>query len=226
VHLTLGILRISSSFLRLIIFLVGRLRRPRPSAGNAIRWALAQIIYERKGMNMNIDVLIITIGALFLAIGLVGLWKNLRIKEGEASTPNLYSPTKVLVAIIGVVFIVFGIWRELSPKVNDIAGAWTGNVKSMVADDFSVDIVVTIQKNCRLNDVCGTYSFGSFTCSGDLVLTKVESATFVFIEQKTGGTDACGDGNFEYLQLLPNHTLSWGYSNPGGEITLAGTLKK
>ena len=30
---------ISSSFLRLVIFLVGRLRRPRPSAGNAIRWA-------------------------------------------------------------------------------------------------------------------------------------------------------------------------------------------
>ena len=28
---------ISSSFLRLIIFPVGRLRRPRPSAGNAIR---------------------------------------------------------------------------------------------------------------------------------------------------------------------------------------------
>ena len=30
---------ISSSFLRLVIFLVGRLRRPRPSAGNANRWA-------------------------------------------------------------------------------------------------------------------------------------------------------------------------------------------
>jgi len=31
---------IPSSFLRLIIFLAGRLRRPRPSAGNANRWAL------------------------------------------------------------------------------------------------------------------------------------------------------------------------------------------
>ena len=29
--------RIPSSFLRLFIFLAGRLRRPRPSAGNAIR---------------------------------------------------------------------------------------------------------------------------------------------------------------------------------------------
>ncbi|MBK9927111.1 MAG: hypothetical protein IPP66_17730 [Anaerolineales bacterium] len=30
---------IPSSFSRLIFFLAGRLRRPRPSAGNAIRWA-------------------------------------------------------------------------------------------------------------------------------------------------------------------------------------------
>ena len=30
---------ISSSFLRLTLFLAGRLRRPRPSAGNANRWA-------------------------------------------------------------------------------------------------------------------------------------------------------------------------------------------
>ncbi len=30
---------IPNSFLRLVIFLAGRLRRPRPSAGNANRWA-------------------------------------------------------------------------------------------------------------------------------------------------------------------------------------------
>ena len=34
----------SSSFLRLIIFLAGRLRRPRPSAGNANRWAVEHLL--------------------------------------------------------------------------------------------------------------------------------------------------------------------------------------
>jgi hypothetical protein len=34
--------QISSSFLRLIIFLAGRLRRPHPSAGNANRWLAGQ----------------------------------------------------------------------------------------------------------------------------------------------------------------------------------------
>ena len=35
-----GSAQISSSFLRLSLFLAGRLRRPRPSAGNANRWAV------------------------------------------------------------------------------------------------------------------------------------------------------------------------------------------
>ena len=35
--------QIPGSFLRLIIFLAGRLRRPRPSAGNANRWAAGAI---------------------------------------------------------------------------------------------------------------------------------------------------------------------------------------
>ncbi len=34
--------QIPGSFLRLIIFPVGRLRRPRPSAGNANRWLATQ----------------------------------------------------------------------------------------------------------------------------------------------------------------------------------------
>ena len=37
---------ISSSFTRLFIFLVGRLRRPRPSAGNANRWLARHITQE------------------------------------------------------------------------------------------------------------------------------------------------------------------------------------
>ena len=37
---------ISSSFLRLSFFLARRLRRPRPSAGNAIRWAGSLISRE------------------------------------------------------------------------------------------------------------------------------------------------------------------------------------
>ena len=43
---------IPSSFTRLIIFLAGRLRRPRPSAGNANRWAASL-----RNQNMSIEIL-------------------------------------------------------------------------------------------------------------------------------------------------------------------------
>ncbi len=45
---------IPSLFLRLSIFPVGRLRRPRPSAGNANRWALARKKESRFGLLTNI----------------------------------------------------------------------------------------------------------------------------------------------------------------------------
>ncbi len=55
---------ISSIFLRLIIFLVGRLRRPRPSAGNANRW-------QELALNLSVafqNFLVGKFGVLSLAI--------------------------------------------------------------------------------------------------------------------------------------------------------------
>ena len=42
---------IPSSFLRLIIFLAGRLRRPHPSAGNANRWVA---VLQNLGINKGV----------------------------------------------------------------------------------------------------------------------------------------------------------------------------
>ena len=44
--------QISSNFLRLSIFPVGRLRRPRPSAGNANRWAEASDTSQSLGIRL------------------------------------------------------------------------------------------------------------------------------------------------------------------------------
>ncbi len=48
---------ISSSFLRLVIFLVGRLRRPRPSAGNANRWAVEIKFTKTKGWKKCLNII-------------------------------------------------------------------------------------------------------------------------------------------------------------------------
>ncbi len=46
--------QISSNFLRLVIFLVGRLRRPRPSAGNANRWQEPCFVLKKQSSFINI----------------------------------------------------------------------------------------------------------------------------------------------------------------------------
>ena len=52
--------QISSSFTRLSIFLAGRLRRPRPSAGNAYRWAFP----SKRNMKTQLSLAIILISVL------------------------------------------------------------------------------------------------------------------------------------------------------------------
>ncbi len=66
---------ISSSFLRLTIFPVGRLRRPRPSAGNANRWlALCKTKYKfreckMKNKVLSFSVILILVSVLLSACG-------------------------------------------------------------------------------------------------------------------------------------------------------------
>jgi len=104
-----------------------------------------------------------------------------------------------------------------------IAGNWMG-VFQEISGDFSAEIHVSINKNCETNNVCGTYSVPSLPCSGDLILTRVENTTFVFVEKKTYGADWCGSGGFEYMEVNPDNTLSWGYSDTGEKIKSKGTL--
>jgi len=108
-------------------------------------------------------------------------------------------------------------------STDTIAGDWIG-VFQGISDDFSAEIHVSINKNCETNNVCGTYSVPSLPCSGDLILTRVDNTTFVFVEQKTDGADWCGSGGFEYMELLPDNTLSWGYSDTGESIKSKGSL--
>ncbi len=95
-----------------------------------------------------------------------------------------------------------------------------------VSDSFSAAIEVSIHETCEAGQVCGTYSAPILPCSGDLVLSHVENDAFVFVEERTGGAEWCGSGGFEYMELLPDQTLSWGYGDPGASIKSKGVLTK
>lgn len=110
-------------------------------------------------------------------------------------------------------------------STDSIAGNWMGSFQG-ISDNFSAQMLATINKDCKVNNICGTYFVPSLPCSGNLILTSADKTTFTFIEQKTGGAEWCGSGGFEYMELLPDNTLSWGYSDPGESIKSKGTLTK
>jgi len=66
---------IPGSFLRLFIFLAGRLRRPPPSAGNANRWAVNKISF--KGKNMNELIQTLSSPVWWFSVVIVGILINL-----------------------------------------------------------------------------------------------------------------------------------------------------
>jgi hypothetical protein len=66
---------------------------------------------------MSFSVVVIIVGAAFLAIGLIGGGIKFGVKEGEASIPALNPITRILAFIIGIGLITYGIWQEAHPSM-------------------------------------------------------------------------------------------------------------
>ena len=112
-----------------------------------------------------------------------------------------------------------------SVPIGPLAGNWTGTFKG-VLDGFTADIDISIHADCPMGGVCGTYSAPSLPCSGTLSLTRIENSTYIFTEQWTEGADWCGSGGLEHMELLPDQTLSWGFSQPGKSIQSQAVLTR
>jgi hypothetical protein len=74
---------------------------------------------------MGFSVVVLIVGAVFAAIGLIGGGIKLGFKEGVASIPTMNPMTRILSFGIGAVFIAFGLWREVSPPNTSLPAAFT-----------------------------------------------------------------------------------------------------
>ncbi len=109
---------------------------------------------------------------------------------------------------------------------DEITGAWAGTILSSDGT-FSTLLELSIQPACEPGSVCGTFSAPQLPCSGELFLQEIDGDTFIFIEQNVTGASFCVSGGFEYLQLLPDGTLSYTYSStPGSTDTTSGILRR
>ena len=107
---------IPSSFLRLIIFPVGRLRRPRPSAGNANRWAFA---LQSKG-NMKLKSIVIVPLVIFI---LASCTPAVEIIPTETAIPT-FTPTITITPLPTATST-----PDFTPTPTAIPQAWLNSVK-------------------------------------------------------------------------------------------------
>jgi hypothetical protein len=113
---------------------------------------------------------------------------------------------------------------EVVANTNEIAGAWSGIISSSDGT-FSTRLELSIQPTCEADNVCGTFATPQLPCSGKLFLQEISGDTFIFNEQSVTGAAFCVSGGYEYLQPLPDGTLSYTYSiTPGSSDTTRGIL--
>lgn len=97
-----------------------------------------------------------------------------------------------------------------APSTDTIAGNWTGTLISDTSG-FSTQLDLSIQPGCQVGNLCGTVSTPQLPCSGTLLLTAVQSDTFIFTEQNMTGAPFCVSGGQEFLTLQADGTLSYRY---------------
>jgi hypothetical protein len=194
-------------------------------------------------MSENILIALITaIGAMVGGItgAAINAYATIKVAEKKSEQTSLQIPTQVkeqkvhwLWGMIGGAVIgagmVLGVLIFINPfeqpafpsgSTNSIVGDWVG---ATTWNDIELETKLSIRQDCVVGEVCGTTrSDGGYYCAGNLVLSKIEGDTFIFVEQGEYGNvpEGCLDGALQYLRLLSPGKLSWSVtrntgSNPG-----------
>jgi inosine-uridine nucleoside N-ribohydrolase len=80
------------------------------------------------------------------------------------------------------------------PPIDPVAGTWTGSAWN---NDFELQVSITIENTCQLEQVCGRFDIPIASCSGSLTWVGMDGELYQF--QAGDKTEGCGEG-IDYLQ--------------------------
>ncbi len=103
-------------------------------------------------------------------------------------------------------------------SIDQVIGSWSGTVLN---NDFEMQISVTIEDTCQLNQKCGRFDITTVSCSGSLTWVGMDGEMYQF--EASDKTEACGIGK-DYLLPLEDGTILYISRGDYGEST--GTLQK
>ena len=79
------------------------------------------------------------------------------------------------------------------PSIDSIVGTWTGPAFN---NGFEMQVSITIEKDCQLNQICGRFTIPSAACSGALTWVGMDGELYQF--QASDKSVGCGEG-IDYL---------------------------
>jgi len=103
-----------------------------------------------------------------------------------------------------------------TPQIDPILGTWTGSVLN---NDFEMQMTITIEETCRLEQICGRFDITTVSCSGSLRWVGMDGEMYQF--EAIQKTEACGEGA-DYI--LPQTDESVIYISRGDYGETKGTL--
>jgi len=95
----------------------------------------------------------------------------------------------------------------LDTELNLLAGVWSGEFKTDDAGPW--DILLTINGNCRLNEICGTVQYDQTSCNASVKIISVEDNRYGFEVGKVGTGPECLPVDYQYLERLDDNTLKY-----------------
>jgi inosine-uridine nucleoside N-ribohydrolase len=105
-----------------------------------------------------------------------------------------------------------------TPSIDPIVGTWTGFASN---NGFEMQVSITIDKTCQLEQVCGRFDIPTASCSGTLTWVGMDGEQYQF--KASDKTEGCGEG-IDYLDPQPDGTVM--YISRGDYGETKGILQK
>ena len=159
---------------------------------------------------MSFSVVVIIVGAVFLAIGLIGGGIKFGVKEGEASIPALNPITRILAFVIGIGLIVFGIWQESHPSAQVLPAPTSTSTPAIATETPTATLVPVIATETPTS-----------VSSTELLENHFNTFGYEYTWTNTDGTTGAANIT-EVLVVGNNVTMKYDYKNGVLEGILTG----
>jgi hypothetical protein len=174
---------------------------------------------------MDITLKIAIVGAIAVIIGafikLLGDLINKGASGGLISTVIVV----ILALLGGGAFVLFLPAPSENTSTDKIAGTWKGATNWN--EYQGLQNTISIKSGCVVGETCGTTRMDSqYWCAGDIVLSKINSNIFTFIQINQQGNvpdNGCDNGAIETMYLLSPDKLSWSVSRSTGNNSGTGS---